>query len=160
KKSAGDAKPAGNDKPAGDAKPAGDDKPRPLRPRPGFTEDTLHFWEGLKRNEILIQRCKSCERLRHPPEPMCPHCRPLARDTVRASGRGTIYSFVVMHYPPIPAFDSPNPIALIELDEGVRVVSNVIGVPRERLAIGLPVEAEFVAFDDDLTLHQFRVVTA
>jgi uncharacterized OB-fold protein len=150
---AGDAQPVGR-KPAG----AADAKPRPLRPRPGFTEDTLHFWEGLKRKELLIQRCASCAKLRHPPEPMCPHCRSLDWDTIRASGRGTIYSFVVMHYPPIPAFDYPNPVALIELEEGVRVVSNVVGVAREELAIGLPVAAEFVAFDDDLTLHQFRVV--
>ena len=91
---------------------------------------------------------------------MCPHCRSLEWDTIRASGRGTIYSFVVMHYPPIPAFDYPNPVALIELEEGVRLVSNVIGIPREEIAIGLPVAAEFVACDDDLTLHQFRVVTA
>jgi uncharacterized OB-fold protein len=141
----------------GTGKSAADAKPRPLRPRPGFTEDTLHFWEGLKRKELLIQRCASCAKLRHPPEPMCPHCRSLDWDTIRASGRGTIYSFVVMHYPPIPAFDYPNPVALIELEEGVRVVSNVVGVAREELAIGLPVAAEFVAFDDDLTLHQFRV---
>jgi uncharacterized protein len=154
------AKPAGDAKPGAAAKAAGDGKPRPLRPRPGFTEDTLHFWEGLKRNELLIQRCTSCERLRHPPEPMCPHCRSLDWDTVRASGRGTIYSFVVMHYPRIPAFDDANPVGLIELEEGVRVVSNVIGVPGEKLAIGLSVRLEFVAFDDDLTLHQFRVVAA
>jgi uncharacterized OB-fold protein len=158
-KPAAEAKPAAGEKPSSDEKSSGGAKPRPLRPRPGFTEDTLHFWEGLKRHQLLIQRCTSCKRLRHPPEPMCPHCRSLEWDTVAASGRGTIYSFVVMHYPPIPAFDYPNPVGLIELEEGVRVVSNLIGVPRERLAIGLPVRLEFAEVDPDLTVHQFRVVT-
>jgi uncharacterized OB-fold protein len=142
------------------AKAGADGKPRPPRPRPGCTEDTLHFWEGLKQQKLLIQRCTSCEKLRHPPEPMCPHCRSLEWDTIAASGRGTIYSFVVMHYPPIPAFDYPNPVGLIQLEEGVRVVSNLIGVPREEIRIGQPVRLEFVAFDDELTLHQFRVVAS
>jgi len=65
---------------------------------------------------------------------------------------------VAMHHPPIAAFEYPNVIALIELDEGVRLVSNVIGVPKEEVAIDMVVQAEFVATDPELTLHQFRPV--
>jgi len=133
-------------------------RPRPPRPRPGMTRDTEHFWAALKEGKLLIQKCRSCGKLRHPPEPMCPHCNSLEWDTTLSKGRGRIYSFVVMHYPPIPAFDYPNPIALVELDEGVRIVSNVIGIPKDDIAIGMEVQCEFVACDDDLTLHQFRPV--
>ena len=89
---------------------------------------------------------------------MCPHCQSLEWTTVESKGHGTIYSHVAMHHPPIPAFEYPNVIALIELDEGVRLVSNIIGVPKEKVQIGMQVHAEFVATDPELTLHQFRPV--
>ncbi|MDG2306612.1 MAG: Zn-ribbon domain-containing OB-fold protein [Candidatus Binatia bacterium] len=135
-----------------------EEKQRPPRPRPGITRDTAHFWEGLENGKLLIQKCQPCGELRHPPEPMCPHCQSLEWTTVESKGHGTIYSHVAMHHPPIPAFEYPNVIALIELDEGVRLVSNIIGVPKEKVQIGMQVQAEFVATDPELTLHQFRPV--
>ncbi len=133
-------------------------KERRPRPRPSMTRDTEHFWKGLEEGKLLVQRCGSCETLRHPPEPMCPHCNSLDWDTVESAGRGVVYSFVAVHHPPLPAFDQPNPVALIELDEGVRIVSNVIGVAKEDIEIGMRVQAEFVPMDPELTLHQFRPV--
>ena len=129
---------------------------RPPRPRPSMTRDTEHFWKGLDEGKILVQRCIPCGELRHPPEPMCAHCNALEWDTIEARGDGTIYSFVVMHHPALPAFDNPNPVALIELDEGVRLVSNVVGLPKEEVKIGMRVRAEFVRTHPDVTLHQFR----
>ncbi len=73
-----------------------------------------------------------------------------------ASGRGTIYSFVVNHYPQIPAFDYPLVVALVELEEGTRLVANVSGITPDTIFIGQPVVAEFEAFDEDLTLPVFR----
>ena len=73
-----------------------------------------------------------------------------------ASGRGTIYSFVVNHYPQVPAFDYPLVVALVELEEGTRLVANVRGITPEAMAIGMPVVAGFEDFDDDLTLPVFR----
>ena len=75
-----------------------------------------------------------------------------------ASGGGTVYSFVVMHYPEVPPFDHPNPIGLIELEEGVRLVAGLTGVKREELSIGQPLQLEFQAFDGELTLPMFRPV--
>ncbi len=138
---------------------AGEEKKgKPPRPRPGITRDTAHFWKGLEEKKLLLQKCTPCGQLRHPPEPMCPHCQSLDWECVESKGRGSIYSFVTMHHPQIPAFDSPNPIALIELDEGVRLVSNVIGIPKDEIEIGMVVQAEFVATDPELVLHQFRPV--
>jgi uncharacterized OB-fold protein/acyl dehydratase len=129
---------------------------RPLRPRPALTQDNSFFFEGAKEGKLLIQHCTNCGALRHPPRPSCAHCRSFDWDTVTASGRGTIYSYVVNHYPQVPAFDYPLVIALVELEEGTRLVANVTGITPETVAIGMPVVAGFEAFDDDLTLPVFR----
>lgn len=132
--------------------------PRPNRPRPSITRDNAFWFEAAKQQKLLIQKCASCGLLRHPPGPMCPACHALEWTTVEASGRGTIYSFVINHYPKVPAFDYPLVVAVIELEEGTRFVSNVIGIDANDVVIGMAVIAEFVAFDDDLTLPQFRPV--
>jgi uncharacterized OB-fold protein/acyl dehydratase len=132
--------------------------PRPRRPRPAVTQDIEFWFDAAREHRLVIQRCADCGTLRHPPRPMCPECRSARWDTVDASGRGTIYSFVVTHYPQVGAFDYPLPIVLVELDEGTRLVSNLVGCEPDELAIGAPVEVTFVDFDPELTLPQFRLV--
>lgn len=129
---------------------------RPRRPRPAITHDNAFFFEGAQRHQLLIQRCASCGRLRHPPRPMCRHCHSLEWDTQQANGRGVVYSYVVNHYPQVPAFDYPLVVGLVELEEGTRLVSDIVGVEPSDVHVGLPVEVEFVAFDEELTLPQFR----
>jgi len=133
---------------------------RPLRPRPALTQDNRFFFDGAKEHKLLIQRCSNCGVLRHPPRPACAQCRSFEWETVIASGRGTIYSFVVNHYPQVPAFDYPLVVALVELEEGTRLVANVAGITPDSVAIGMPVIAGFEDFDDDLTLPVFRPATA
>jgi uncharacterized protein len=133
---------------------------RPKRPRPALTQDNAFFFEGAERHELLIQRCSSCGVLRHPPRPACANCRSFEWDTVTASGRGTVYSYVVNHYPQVPAFDYPLVVALIELEEGTRLVANVSGIEPDEMAIGMPVKVSFVAFDDELTLPVFTKIPA
>jgi uncharacterized OB-fold protein/acyl dehydratase len=130
--------------------------PRPLRPRPALTQDNRFFFDGAKEHKLLIQKCSSCGTLRHPPRPSCAHCRSFEWEAFEASGRGTIYSFTVNHYPKVPAFDYPLVVALVELEEGTRLIANVADITPETVAIGLPVVATFEAFDDDLTLPVFR----
>jgi uncharacterized OB-fold protein len=130
------------------------------RPQPGISDDTRFFWDGARAGKLLIQRCKSCGALRHPPGPVCPSCHSFEWDTLQASGRGTVYSFVVMHYPEVPPFDHPNLIALIELEEGVRLISQLVGVKPGAAQIGDAVQVEFNTFDGDLVLPQFRPVAA
>jgi uncharacterized OB-fold protein/acyl dehydratase len=133
-------------------------EPRPPRPRPAVNRDNAFFFEGAKEGRLLIQRCSSCGALRHPPGPMCPRCRSLDWEVVEAGGRGSVYSFVVNHHPQIPSFDYPLVVGLIELEEGVRLVSNVVGIEPDQVEVGLPVEVTFTAFDDELTLPQFQPV--
>jgi uncharacterized OB-fold protein len=71
-------------------------------------------------------------------------------------GRGTVYSYVVVHHPQVPAFDYPLPIAVVELEEGTRLVADLVGIEPDAVAIGMPVAVEFVATDDELTLPMFR----
>ncbi|MFE9766713.1 bifunctional MaoC family dehydratase N-terminal/OB-fold nucleic acid binding domain-containing protein [Streptomyces sp. NPDC005808] len=126
------------------------------RPRPVINRDNAGFWEGVGRHELLIQRCGGCGVLRFPWLPGCNTCGCLEWDTVEARGDGTVYSYVVMHHPPFPAFDPPYAVGLIELPEGVRMVSNVVGVPYDKVRIGMAVRLEFQRYDDELELPVFR----
>lgn len=149
-------KPAHPVKPAAAAAPA---VTAPRRPLPGISDDTRFFWDGARQGKLLIQRCKGCGTLRHPPGPSCPKCHSFEWDTVQSSGRGTLYSFVVMHYPEVPPFEHPNPIGLIELEEGTRLVAQLVGVKRDQIRIGQAVQVEFATFNDgELVLPQFRPV--
>ncbi|WP_323179413.1 bifunctional MaoC family dehydratase N-terminal/OB-fold nucleic acid binding domain-containing protein [Streptomyces sp. NBC_00198] len=135
--------------------------PRPgsSRPRPVVNLDNAGFWEGVGHRRLLIQRCTGCGTLRFPWLPGCNTCGGPAWDTVEASGEGTVYSYVVMHHPSFPAFDPPYAVGLIELAEGVRMVSNVVGVPHDRVEVGLPVRLEFRQYDEELLLPVFRAGT-
>jgi uncharacterized OB-fold protein len=115
----------------------------PTRPAPILTPDNAFFWEACTRGELVAQRCGECAALAHPPRPMCPHCHSLQREVVRLSGRGAVYSWIVPRHPaPIGFADAPV-VALIQLDEGLRLVSNVIGVPIGEMRNGLRVEVAF-----------------
>ncbi|UUU23370.1 bifunctional MaoC family dehydratase N-terminal/OB-fold nucleic acid binding domain-containing protein [Streptomyces sp. DSM 40750] len=132
------------------------EQPQPRRPRPVVNRDNAGFWEGIAHHRLLIQRCADCATLRLPWLPGCNACGSPEWDTVEASGDGTVHSYVVMHHPPFPAFDPPFAVGLIELAEGVRIVSNVIGVPYDKVRIGMPVRLEFVRYDEELELPVFR----
>lgn len=129
---------------------------RGLRPRPVVNRDNAGFWEGVRRHTLLIQRCTGCGTPRHPWLPGCNACGGADWDTVEASGEGTVYSYVVMHHPPFPAFDPPYAVALVELAEGVRMIGNVVGVPYDKVRIGQPVRLEFRHYDDELVLPVWR----
>ncbi len=141
---------------AGSAGAASAGATRPRRPRPALTQDNRFFFEGAKEHKLLIQRCTNCGALRHPPRPSCATCRSFDWDALTASGRGTVYSYVVNHYPQVPAFDYPLVVALVELEEGTRLVANVADITPETISIGMPVVATFEDFDEDLSLPVFR----
>lgn len=130
-----------------------------LRPRPGINKDTAFFWQGLKNGELLIQQCSDCQTLRHPPAPVCNKCLSFNWQTQKASGRGVIHSFVKMHHPQVPAFDHPNPIGLIELEEGTRLVGCLVGFAEDAIKIGTPVQLQIVDCDEQTSMAQFIPVT-
>lgn len=142
--------------PAATTKPQPKPQPKPQRPRPVINRDNQGFWDGVRDHKLLIQRCTACATPRFPWLPGCNACASPDWDTVEASGAGTVFSYVVMHHPPFPAFDPPYAVALVELAEGVRMVSNITGVPYDKVRIGLPVQLEFLRVDDTLELPVFR----
>lgn len=113
------------------------------RPDPVVTEDSDGFWSAADAGRLVIQRCASCGRYHHPPRPMCPRCHSVEHTWVDAAGTGTVYSWSALHHPQHPAFDYPVLAALVELDEGVRLVTNLIDIEPSAVAIGMPVEVAF-----------------
>lgn len=127
----------------------------PGRLRPPVNRDNAFFWEGIAAGRLLVQRCMDCGTLRHPPGPMCPQCQSLEWDTVQSSGRGTLYSFVVAHHPPIPPFEYPLPILLVDMEEGWRLVANAFQIERPALEIGMPLVVEIVEVEPGFRLPFF-----
>jgi uncharacterized OB-fold protein len=126
------------------------------RPAPIITDDNKEFWEAARDGRLVAQRCRACGRLRHPPRPMCPHCHSVEHEVVELAGTGTVYSYAVLHHPQHPAFSYPVVAVLVDLDEGVRVVSNLVGVEPPEVRIGAPVRVTFRATADDLAVPVFE----
>ena len=137
-------------------RPAERPAPRPLRPRPALDDDNAFWFAAAREHRLVIQRCARCGVLRHPTGPMCGECRSTEWDTVDATGRGTVYTFVVNHHPKIDAFDYPLVVAVIELEEGTRLIANMTGVEPGHVHIGMPVELDWIDADSELTLPAFR----
>ncbi len=133
--------------------------PQGTRARPAITQDTQFFWDGVAEGELRIQQCNTCQRLHHPPRPMCDNDRSTDMGWVVSEGKGEIYSFVIHHYPPLPGVRSPHPVVLVQLDEGTRFLSHMIdGTDPSEVRIGRRVQLEMVAIDDELTLPIARFV--
>jgi uncharacterized OB-fold protein len=114
------------------------------RVKPAIGRDNAFFWEGVEQRELRIQQCGGCRVLRHPPAPMCARCGSTDQGYVVASGRGVVYSHVEHHYPPLPGVELPHTVLLVELEEGVRLISELAaGVDPAVVRIGLPVQVSF-----------------
>ncbi len=128
---------------------------RPLRIRAPRAHDTGGGWEGVDEEKLLIQRCSECGRLRHPPRPMCPGCQSTKWEALESTGKGTVYSYTILHHPPIPGYEFPLPVALVDLEEGTRLVANVAGCKPEDVHIGMKVECRIEQADEGMKLPFF-----
>ncbi len=134
--------------------------PKALRPRPPINPDNAFWFEAAREHKLVIQRCADCKSLRHPPGPCCPQCGSFAWDTVEAQGNGHVYSYVVNHHPRHPAFDYPLVVAVIELTEGTRLITNMTGVAPTDVEVGMPVVLDWIDPDPDLSPPAFRPADA
>ncbi len=116
------------------------------------------FWAGTKERKFLIRHCRACGRNHFYPRHYCPHCWSDQCDWQPASGRGRVYSYTVIHHNDVPPFKDMLPyiVALIDLDEGVRVTSNLVECTPEVVHVGMPVEVIYEQVTDDIALPQFR----
>ena len=127
------------------------------RALPVPTPETEHFWQGTAAGELRLQRCGACEQVYFPPRPFCPACASRDVDVFKASGRATLYSYVINHRPG-PGFDAPHSIAVVQLEEGPRMMTNVVGCPQtpEALELDMPLEVTFEKMSDEIALPLFR----
>jgi uncharacterized OB-fold protein len=132
--------------------------PAPTRARPKPTPETKHFWEGTKAGELRLQKCDACAHVYFPPRPFCPSCASRKVSVFKASGKGFLYSYVINHRPAAPGFTPPYAIAVVELSEGPRMMSNIVEYPQtpEALELDMKLEVAFEKLDDDITLPVFR----
>ncbi len=125
--------------------------------RPQMNRDTEFFWEGARKGELRVQRCGACGELRHPPGPVCPSCHAMRPAYDVVSGRGTVYSYVVHRHPPVPGRTLPILLVLVELEEGVRMVGELLDATPDAVEIGTQVEVAWMSVDDDLTIPAWRL---
>jgi hypothetical protein len=120
--------------------------------------DTQAFWDGCGKGRLLLQRCASCDAWRHPPSPICPRCLSESHAWVPANGRGTVYTFVVVRETRGRGWDKmvPYVLAVVELDEGPHILTNLTGVVPEEVVIGMPVELTFAELDGTTKLPLFQ----
>jgi len=137
------------------------DMAEPARARPKPTPETRHFWEGTRLNELRLQRCDACAHVYFPPRPFCSACGGRKVSVFKASGRGKLYSYVI-HHRPVPGFTPPYSIAVVELEEGPRMMTNIVGCPQtpEALELDMKLEVSFQKLDDEITLPLFRPAKA
>jgi uncharacterized OB-fold protein len=127
------------------------------RPLPSITPETRHFWEGTRAGELRLQRCKACNKVYFPPRPFCPHCTSADVAVFGASGRAILYSYVI-HHRAVPGFVPPYSIAVVQLEEGPRMMTNIVEVAQtpEALQLDMPLQVVFQRINDDITLPLFR----
>lgn len=128
------------------------------KPLPTIEEGDRPFWEAARRREISVQRCSACGHLRFPPARICPRCRSEQAEWTVLSGRGRVWSFTVFHKCYFPGFadEMPYNVAVVELEEGLRMFTNLTGLENSAIQVGMPVRAEFEDATEEVTLIKFR----
>ena len=130
-----------------------------IRPMPRVYGEAKPFWDSCREQRLRLQRCASCQTWRFPPGLVCRHCSSTEAEWIEVSGRGSIHSLTVVHRTPITAFieELPYTLALVDLDEGVRLMARISGASVTP-PIGTRVEVVFEHIHDDVTLPTFREV--
>jgi hypothetical protein len=130
----------------------------PEKPLPQVTPAMAPFWEAARRHELVVQRCRGCGARRFPARELCSQCLSREAEWERVSGRGTVFSVAVVHQALHPGFaaEVPYAVVVVELEEGPRMISNLLGVAPHEIRIGLPVEVVFEDVTPEITLPKFR----
>ena len=146
-------------RPPGGGPPGGGPPPQGYaKPVPGVDEETKPFFGYTKQHELRMQKCLRCGKFYYPPSSMCPHCQNWGSEWIKLSGKGEVYSFIVVRRATNPAFakEIPYVVAIIETKEGTRMISNVVGCKPEDVRVGLPVEVVFEDVSEEVSLPKFK----
>lgn len=130
------------------------------KPSPKPSADALPYWEAAKRHEFVLPFCNSCKKFFFYPRPFCPRDFSWDIEWRPASGKGTLHAFTILHRPLQPGFEAPYVVALIEVEDGARVMTNLVGVEPdpEKIEIGMSVEVTFEDRGEDTVVPQFRPI--
>ena len=130
------------------------------KPKPRPAPESLPYWQAAREHRLALPKCEDCQKFWFPPSRTCPHCLSTNFSFQNVSGKGKIFSFVTFHRVYRPAFsnDVPYVVALIELDEGPRLLSNIMGVTHDQVKCELRVEVVFVDYDEDISIPKFKLV--
>ena len=128
----------------------------PSRPLPEITPAMEPFFAAAHRHQLVAQRCSTCGTHRFPAREICSNCLSRESSWVPVSGRGTVFSRAVMHQSYHPAFETPYAIVVVELEEGARMLSNIVGCAPADVRIGMPVEVVYEELSPTVTLPKFR----
>jgi len=125
---------------------------------PRIDEMSRPYWEGAKRHELLLQKCQECGHYRYPPGETCPSCLSDKLEWVKVSGRGSVYTWTVFHQAYHPAYkdDIPYAVVAVELEEGPRIITNLVNCRIEDIKMGMPVEVVFDDVTEEVSLPKFR----
>lgn len=128
------------------------------KPKPRPAPESLPYWQAAKEHRLALPKCDACEKFWFPPSRTCPHCLSTQFSFQTVSGKGKVFSFVTFHrvYRPAFAEDVPYVVALIELDEGPRLLSNILGISHEDVTCDMRVEAIFDDYDEEMSIPKFK----
>lgn len=128
------------------------------KPLPEITAESRPFWEGCRRHQLLIQECRACGALQYYPRGVCGACWGTDLGWRPSAGRGTVYTFTVTHRSQAPGFrdELPYVLAYVELDEGVQVLTNLVGCEPGAVRIGMPVEVTFEDVSPEISIPRFK----
>lgn len=131
------------------------------KPLPHLTELNKPFWLAARERKLLLQRCNDCGQFIFFPRPLCPHCGSENLKWEQGSGRGKVHTFGVIRRPTVRGFDAEVPyvFAIVELEEGPRMVTNIVGCPVEQVKVNMPVEAVYEDVTPEITMVKFRPAT-
>ena len=124
---------------------------------PRSTRDFDFFYKGLTEGKLLVQKCEECGTIRNPPGPMCPQCRSLKWQAIECEGSGTLHSYTVHHHPPLPSFETPHAVVLVNMREGFRLLGSLRQEDISKLKIDMPLKAEIIK-RGDVSTFQFHAV--
>lgn len=127
------------------------------KPLPTVSEDGRYYWRACRERRFVLQRCTDCGQHQFPPRVLCSHCGLQSLEWAEGDGAGAVYSFTIVHRPPEPSFqpDVPYVVAVIQLDDGPRMMSNVVGIEPDQMRIGMRVRPVFEEATDEITLLKF-----
>lgn len=127
---------------------------------PRIDQESKGFWEACQRHELYVQRCRGCDTIRYYPRAVCPACLGSDTEWLRCSGRGVVYTFTTTYQNQAEGFRDALPyvLAYVELDEGVRMLTNLVDCPVEQVRIGMAVEVTFEDATASVTLPKFKPV--